>query len=114
SLLMNQAVLAGIGNIYASEILFDCGIHPRRNSASLTEREIRGLHASIKKILNRAIKRFGTSYSAYRTVEGITGENQNFLKVYQRAGEPCVKCKQPVAKMIINSRSTFYCKNCQK
>ncbi len=113
SLLMNQAVFAGIGNIYASEILFDCGIHPLRGSDSLNDREIRKLYRSIRKILDSAVERFGTTYSAYRTVDGVVGENQDFLKVYQRAGESCLRCGEPVEKITVNSRSTFFCKKCQ-
>ncbi len=114
SFLMDQRVLAGIGNIYASEILFDAGLRPARNTQSLTEREIKTLYHSIKKILKLATERFGTTYSAYRTVEGINGENQNFLKVYQRYGESCMRCGTPIEKTVINSRSTFFCKKCQK
>jgi formamidopyrimidine-DNA glycosylase len=112
--LMDQHILAGIGNIYANEILFDAGLHPARKTQSLKEAEIKKLYNSIKKILDLATKRFGTTYSAYRTVEGANGGNQNFLKVYQRYGESCVKCGKPIERTVMNSRSTFFCKKCQK
>ncbi len=114
SFLMNQNIIAGIGNIYANEILFDARVSPYRNSNSITEPEAESLFASINKILKDAIDRFGTTYSAYRTVEGNTGGNQNFLKVYQLAGQPCVRCGSVVQRIIQNSRSTFYCPGCQE
>jgi formamidopyrimidine-DNA glycosylase len=114
NLLMDQRMMAGIGNIYASEILFDAGVHPDRKSSGLNEAEIRRLHRTLKKILKLAIGRFGTTYTAYLTVEGSPGENQNFLKVYQRNGQACLKCESPIEKYILNSRSTFYCPKCQK
>ena len=113
-LLMNQAVLAGIGNIYANEILFNAGISPLRKSNKLKEKGIADLYSSIKLILNQAIKKFGTSYSAYRTVSGEPGTNQHFLKVYQRAGQECYRCGKTIKKIVMGSRSTFYCPNCQK
>lgn len=113
-LLMNQSLLAGIGNIYANEILFDAGISPLRKSNSLKDGEIAALHSSIRSILNRAIKKFGTTYSAYRTISGERGTNQQFLKVYQRENQKCHRCGNPIKKIVMGSRSTFYCPNCQK
>jgi formamidopyrimidine-DNA glycosylase len=113
-LLMNQSVLAGIGNIYANEVLFNSRISPLRKSNELTEKEISNLYSSIKLILGQAIVKFGTSYSAYRTVSGDRGSNQNFLKVYQRAGQACYRCGRTIKKIVMGSRSTFYCPNCQK
>jgi formamidopyrimidine-DNA glycosylase len=114
SFLMNQSNIAGIGNIYANEILFNAGISPLRKLNKLTEGEIIKLYSSIKLILNQATKKFGTSYSAYRTVSGEQGTNQHFLKVYQRYSQNCFKCNTIIEKVIIDSRSTFYCPNCQK
>ena len=114
SLLMDQGRLAGIGNIYANEILFDAGLHPTRPAGSLSKGEIQRLYQSIRKIIQMAIERFGTTYTAYLTVEGTAGENQEFLKVYQKNGESCPVCGSTIDKMILNSRSTFFCKKCQK
>jgi formamidopyrimidine-DNA glycosylase len=114
SFLMNQSILAGIGNIYANEILFNSGISPLRKLSQLSEKEISKLYDSIKFILREATDKFGTSYSAYRTVNGTEGSNQHFLKVYQRAKQKCFKCKSNIEKIIIGSRSTFYCPNCQR
>lgn len=112
--LMNQTPIAGIGNIYASEILFESCLSPYRKSDELTAAEAERLLQAIGRILNDAIERFGTTYSAYRTVNGQSGENQNFLKVYQRDGQPCVKCGETIIKTVMGSRSTFYCPRCQR
>ncbi|MFZ0389316.1 MAG: bifunctional DNA-formamidopyrimidine glycosylase/DNA-(apurinic or apyrimidinic site) lyase [Calditrichia bacterium] len=113
SFLMNQNIIAGIGNIYASEILFNAGISPFRSSRSIKGDEIEKLFQSIQKILEDAIRNYGTTYSAYQTVEGQSGRNQEFLKVYQRADKPCYNCGGTVEKIVQNSRSTFFCKKCQ-
>ncbi len=113
NVLMDQGVLAGIGNIYANEILFDARIHPKRPARCLSTAEIRRLYESVKKIIHSAIDNFGTSYTAYMTVEGTPGDNQNFLQVYQKDGEPCSLCGGKIEKIILNSRSTFFCKKCQ-
>ena len=114
AVLMDQRLFAGIGNIYANEILFDARVHPRRPAGSLNAGEVRRLYESTLKIIQAAIERFGTSYTAYMTVEGTTGDNQNFLRVYQKAGEPCPVCGSKIEKINLNSRSTFFCKKCQK
>ena len=111
--LMEQSFITGIGNIYASEILFRAGISPFRISDSLTETECAALFEAIHEVLNAAIERFGTTYTAYRTVNGTGGENQNFLNVYQRAGAPCTRCGAEIYKTVMGSRSTFYCQQCQ-
>ncbi len=111
--LMDQAHIAGIGNIYASEILHDAHILPKRPVKDLTNKETEALWQSITKILDLAIEKFGTSYSAYRTVSGETGDNQNFLQVYQRNDKPCYRCGEVVQKVVMGSRSTFYCEGCQ-
>ena len=110
---MDQGIIAGIGNIYANEILYDARIHPLRPANSLNNNEIQQIYHSIKKIMNLALERFGTTYSAYRTVQGNTGDNQSFLKVYQKEGTACPVCGTVIEKMLVNSRSTFYCKKCQ-
>jgi formamidopyrimidine-DNA glycosylase len=112
--LMDQRYIAGVGNIYASEMLHLAGISPLRKTGSLTAAEIDKLYAALFEVLNGAIERFGTTYSAYRTVSGVSGENQHFLKVYQRDGEPCYQCGLPLRKIVLGSRSTFFCENCQK
>jgi formamidopyrimidine-DNA glycosylase len=112
--LMDQSLIAGIGNIYASEIPFDVKISPLRKIDSLTAAESKKLFTSIKKILEKAIKLRGTSFSDYRDSKGKKGAFQNFLKVYKKNGQKCKKCDTMVEKIIIGQRSTFYCPKCQK
>lgn len=111
--LMDQSHLAGVGNIYASEMLFEAMISPLRKTNSLSGRESLALYSALKNILYRAIDNFGTTYSAYQTVEGESGQNQNFLRVYQCAGRACLRCGATIQKTTLGSRSTFYCPVCQ-
>lgn len=113
SFLMDQKIIAGIGNIYANEILYNANIHPTRPAYTIDGKEATRLYGSIKKIIKLATERCGTSYSAYRTIGGETGRNQNFLKVYQKEGSICEKCGTNIEKLWINNRSTFYCRKCQ-
>jgi len=114
SLLLNQAFLAGIGNIYADEILFDAGLHPLRPAGSLTAPEIRRLGASVRKILEGAVAAGGSSIRDYRDADGMDGRFQNAHRVYGRKGEPCVRCGEPVLRRVIGGRSSFHCPRCQK
>lgn len=114
--LMDQKYISGIGNIYASEILFEAKIHPLKKIEKLKEEEIRNLYLAIKKILKKAINFKGTSAKdeTYRNLYGEKGEFEKFLKVYQREGEKCFRCQTLIKRIKINNRSTFYCPNCQK
>jgi len=113
-LLLDQSLISGIGNIYASEMLFDCKILPSKKAAMLSTQEIKGLYKSIKKILNKAIRMRGTSVSDYRDGNGKKGSFQKVLRVYKKHGQKCVICGTIIAKSIIGQRSTFYCPKCQK
>ncbi len=112
--LMNNALILGIGNIYASEILFDSHILPSRKASSLEKKELVLLHKSIKKILIKAIKLRGTSISDYRDANDKSGSFQNHLYVYKRSGQKCKKCGTIILRSVIAQRSTFFCPNCQK
>jgi formamidopyrimidine-DNA glycosylase len=114
STLMNQSVISGIGNIYASEIPFDAKINPLRKGEELKKNEIKSLFESILKILKKAVAMRGTSISDYRDAKNKKGRFQNELKVYGKAGEKCMKCDTIIEKVIIEQRSTFYCPRCQK
>ncbi|MDD5464302.1 MAG: bifunctional DNA-formamidopyrimidine glycosylase/DNA-(apurinic or apyrimidinic site) lyase [Candidatus Moranbacteria bacterium] len=114
SILMNQAAIAGIGNIYASEIPYAAKLNPLRKLSSLNNKEIKLLYFSILKILTKAIKMRGTSISDYRDANGEKGGFQNQLKVYGKAGKKCHKCDTIIAKETVEQRSTFYCPTCQK
>lgn len=113
ALLLNQECIAGIGNIYADEILFDAGIMPTRR-ASLEREEIRSLHRSMKRILKKAVEKRGTSFSDYVDAAGEKGNFQNFLKIYGRQGKPCIGCSGIVERMVVAGRGTNFCRSCQK
>ena len=116
--LMDQNKIAGIGNIYANEILFRSGIHPQRRANTLADSEIEKLFHIIPKILELAIEKMGTTLgnkvSDYRSVYNIEGEFQNILTVYGREGDPCLKCGTPIIRIKQKDRSSFICENCQK
>jgi len=113
-ILMNQNLIAGIGNIYRSEILFDAKILPTRKAVSLKPAEIKSLYGSIKKILKKAVKMRGTSDSDYRDTSGAPGKFQKKLKVYRRDGEKCQKCGSIIKKVKLGQRSAYYCEKCQR
>lgn len=111
--LLRQDMVVGIGNIYASEILFAAALSPVRIASTLDIVEVRHLRRSIRVILKKAIQRGGTTISDYRDSSGKTGNNQKFLQVYGREGLPCNRCKGTVARLVQASRSTYYCPECQ-
>ncbi|MFA7662938.1 MAG: bifunctional DNA-formamidopyrimidine glycosylase/DNA-(apurinic or apyrimidinic site) lyase [Patescibacteria group bacterium] len=113
-LLLDQKIIAGIGNIYASEACFCAGINPLRKASDLTQAEIKKLYNCIIRILTLAIKKRGTSSETYVDAFGRQGSMNNFLKVYQRAGEKCLNCGGVIKKINQRQRSTFYCEKCQK
>jgi len=114
-LLMDQKFICGIGNIYSDEILFLAGIRHDRESDSLSSSDVRRLYRAIHEILQDAIKYRGTSADdeQYRDLYGAVGEYSQFLKVYQREGQPCRRCRTPVERSRWSNRSTFYCPQCQ-
>lgn len=112
--LMGQSVVTGLGNIYVDEACFAAGVRPDRRANTLTASETAKLHAAIKSILTRAIKAGGSSVSTYRLLDMSRGNYAREHKVYGRAGKPCVKCGRPLSKMLIQTRTTVFCKNCQK
>jgi len=112
--LMNQQKISGIGNIYASEICFRCGIHPLRRTTSLSAPEITRLAQTIPTILQQAIDHKGTTVLNYRTAENKTGEFQRLLQVYGREGQTCVTCGTEIQRFVQKQRSTYFCPTCQK
>jgi formamidopyrimidine-DNA glycosylase len=111
--LLDQCKIAGLGNIYVCESIFLAQIHPERRCCTLNLEETSRLVAAIRKVLRVAIKNNGTSFSDFRDSDGKRGSNQNFLMVFQREGEECIRCKAPVERMRQGNRSSFYCSNCQ-
>ncbi len=112
-LLLDQRVIAGLGNIYANEALFAAGIHPRRPVNTLTAREARRLYQAIPRVLERALAAGGTSFDRYRTPQGELGRFQEEFSVYSREGEPCPRCAALIERVVQGGRSSFYCPRCQ-
>ena len=116
SFLLDQKFVSGIGNIYASEILFSCKINPLKKAKSLTKLDIKKIRYFSKSILNQAIKKGGSSIRDFKNVEGRNGSYQNEFKVYQRENLNCLNkdCFGKIKKKVISKRSTFFCNRCQK
>jgi formamidopyrimidine-DNA glycosylase len=112
-LLTDQAIMAGIGNIYVDESLWEAKIHPKTKVGNLTDREIDGLHRAIKKILTEALKYHGTSIDSYRRTTGEKGEYEFHRRVYQRDGEACLRCGTTVKRIVVGGRGTHFCPRCQ-
>ncbi len=113
--IMDQRRLAGVGNIYANEALFDASVDPSRPANRLTRPEIRDLHVAILDVLRRALRASGTTVRDYRTGTGEPGNFQLELKVYDRGGEPCVRCgHRLVTTHAIDGRQTTLCAFCQR
>ena len=113
SLLLDQGVIAGIGNIYADEALFLAKVRPTRSARRVTARECRAIVAAAKRVMERSIETGGSSISDYVTPDGSDGGYQNERKVYARKGLPCLVCKTPIRRVVIATRSTHYCPECQ-
>lgn len=111
--LMDQYKIAGIGNIYAAEILFSAGIHPQRRAGTLSQGEIALLVHRTKDILSKAVEERGTTIANYLDTEGSIGGYQKLLQVYGRAGEPCPNCGHPIERIRQSGRSTYFCPHCQ-
>jgi formamidopyrimidine-DNA glycosylase len=112
--LLNQSLLAGVGNIYADESLFRAGIRPRKQAGRLTRAELLALRKSLITVLKHAIKLGGSSVSDYVDADGVRGFFQLQHKVYGRAGENCSDCGTPLKKLTIGGRTTIYCPTCQR
>ena len=112
-LLMDQAFLAGVGNIYADEALWAARLHPLRSAGSLRPRDEGRLYVALRTILAEAVARRGSSIDDYTAPEG-DGAMQERLQVYQRTGEPCPRCGRPVRRVVIGGRATHFCSWCQR
>lgn len=113
ALLLDQAFLAGVGNIYADEALFRAGLHPQRAANTLTDDETRRLYDSIRAALHTGIQHEGASVNWYRKPDGTAGKSQEHFLVYGRDGQPCAHCGQLIVKIRVAQRGTHYCPNCQ-
>lgn len=111
--LLDQRLVAGLGNIYVDEALWRAHIHPRRTMQSLAPEEVEGLHEAIVHVLRRAIDSGGTTFSDYRTTWGREGGYQGELSVFRKTGAPCPRCGAPVERDVVAGRGTHYCPTCQ-
>jgi formamidopyrimidine-DNA glycosylase len=114
SVLLDQSVIAGIGNIYADEALFHAGIHPLRCADSLSDAQIATLADELHSVLRRAIALGGSTVRDYRDANGTDGQAQREHAVYGRAGLACVRCDTPLRHTIVAQRTTVYCPRCQR
>ncbi len=112
-LLLDQHVIAGIGNIYADEALWRAKIHPLRSSESLDDAEIMALHTGLVAALNDGLYHGGSTLRDYRNAYGEAGSNQQFFNAYGREGEPCPRCAAPIVRIVVGQRGTHFCPECQ-
>ena len=112
-LLLDQSFLAGIGNIYADEALWRARLHPLRRVTSLRPADERALYHAIRSVLAEAVERRGSSVDDYTAPEG-DGEMQDYLRTYQRTGEPCPRCGRPIRRIVLGARGTHFCSWCQR
>lgn len=113
AVLLDQRAVAGVGNIYADEALFDSGIDPHTHAADLTAAHIGRLAASIRRVLADAVGAGGSTIRDYADADGAEGSAQNHHRVYGRAGEACVRCGRPLASGRVSQRTTVWCPHCQ-
>lgn len=114
SMLLDQRVIAGIGNIYADESLFAAGIHPLRSAGSLTVVEWEQLLGAVRKVLQQALAHRGTTFRNYRDGNGESGENQLYLHAYGQKGQPCANCGAVMERITVGGRGTCFCPVCQQ
>ena len=114
ALLLDQMVVAGVGNIYADESCFRAGVRPNRPANSLSRRAIGRIHAALATLLREAIANRGSSVDSYRDAWGEMGREQELLQVYGRGGEPCLRCGRPLSVVRLAGRTTVFCRRCQR
>ena len=112
--LLDQSVVAGVGNIYADEALFLSGIQPETLCLNLRIQQIESLHSSIIKVLKTSIEAGGTTFSNFLNVQGVNGNYAHVAWVYNRTGEPCRNCSHPIERIKLAGRSSHFCPQCQQ
>lgn len=116
--LLDQSIVAGLGNIYVDEALWEARIHPERPAKTLNEAEVKALHKAIKHVLRVGVENRGTSLgegkSNYRDVEGSSGDNRAVVNAYGRGGKPCPRCSTRLEKKVVAQRGTTFCPRCQR
>jgi formamidopyrimidine-DNA glycosylase len=113
SALLDQRVVAGLGNIYVDEALHAANIHPLTPADRLSAADVGRLSRAIKATLRRAIRHRGSTLRDYRDADGAAGGFQRLHRVYDRAGKPCHRCRTPIERIVLGGRSTHFCPNCQ-
>jgi formamidopyrimidine-DNA glycosylase len=114
NLIMDQRIVAGVGNIYASEVLFHAKVRPTRRAGRVTRKEIDLIVDFTPKVLRAAIGSGGTTFRSYRDSRGKPGAFSKRLMVYGREGKPCYTCSTPIRNVVVGQRASFYCPSCQK
>lgn len=114
SVILDQSIIVGIGNIYADEILFLSGINPLIRAMDLDDNDLANIIKYTKEVLEKAIKHGGTTIRSYSSVNGVHGLFQQSLNVHSREGKKCPKCGNIITKIKVGGRGTYYCDNCQK
>ncbi len=114
TILLDQTIISGLGNIYADEVLFQSQINPLRKASTISLEECAKIVSSTNEIITNAIKNGGTTIRSYTSSLGVSGSYQNYLKVHKREGKNCVVCGNIIKKIKIGGRSTYYCEHCQK
>lgn len=113
SALLDQKLIAGLGNIYADEALFAAGIHPTLPANQLSKPQVAALNRAIRQVLKRAIRHKGSTLRDFVDSHGNKGSFQRLHRVYGRGGEPCIHCKAPLHRIVLAGRSTHFCPQCQ-
>ncbi len=113
TLIMNQVLVVGVGNIYASEALFRAAIRPRKSCHRLTKRDCERLVLAIREILQKAIDAGGSSISDFKSAGGDSGYFQHSFQVYDRKDKPCFVCETPIQAAVVGGRSSYWCRSCQ-
>ena len=117
-MLLDQTILAGLGNIYVDEALWDARLNPCRISSNVSRRQVTALHRAIRKALKKGLKNMGTTLGTGRanfySVGRRSGRNRDQLNVFRRNGQPCPRCKKTITRLIVGQRSTHICPTCQK
>lgn len=114
TLLLDQTIISGLGNIYADEVLYEAKINPLKKGKDITLDECQRIKEASKKIIEEAIKCGGTTIKSYTSSLGVTGRFQQYLKVHKRENEECSSCKTIINRIVVGGRSTYYCPKCQK
>jgi formamidopyrimidine-DNA glycosylase len=111
--ILDQSVIAGVGNIYASEALWRAELRPTKRTKRLTVEGARKLVDAIREVIDRALENGGTTLSDFVDAYGSAGDNAEYLWVYDREGQPCPRCKEPIKRSVLQGRATYYCPTCQ-